>query len=46
MKYQENDSFVIFLSRPEQRPLRKVAAMDKSSKTRENCCGTGAAGRW
>jgi Cu(I)/Ag(I) efflux system outer membrane protein len=33
MKYQENDSFVIFLSRPEQRPLRKVAAMDKSSKT-------------
>ena len=33
MKYQENDSLVIFLSRPEQRPLRKVAAMDKSSKT-------------
>ena len=32
MKYQENDSFVIFLSRPEQSPLRKVAAMDKSSK--------------
>lgn len=32
MKYQENDSFVIFPSRPEQSPLRKVAAMDKSSK--------------
>ena len=32
MKYQENDSFVIFLSRVEQSPLRKVAAMDKSSK--------------
>ncbi|PAW99930.1 cation transporter, partial [Acinetobacter baumannii] len=24
MKYQENDSFVIFPSRPEQSPLRKV----------------------
>ena len=32
MKYQENDNFVIFPSRPEQSPLRKVAAMDKSSK--------------
>lgn len=37
MKYQENDSFVIFLSRVEQSPLRKVAAMDKSSKLLPPC---------
>lgn len=35
MKYQENDSFVISLSRPEQSPLRKVSAIDKSP---ENVC--------
>ncbi|VFZ77689.1 cation transporter [Klebsiella variicola] len=38
MKYQENDSFVIFLSRAEQSPLRKVAAMDKSPKNRLPPC--------
>ncbi len=37
MKYQENDNFVIFPSRPEQSPLRKVAAMDKSSKLLPPC---------
>ncbi|WP_220979626.1 hypothetical protein, partial [Klebsiella pneumoniae] len=37
MKYQENDSFVIFPSRPEQSPLHKVAAMDKSSKLMPPC---------
>ncbi|MEW5185576.1 hypothetical protein ACU6XY_19095 [Klebsiella aerogenes] len=38
MKYQENDSFVIFLSRVEQSPLRKVTAIDKSPKNRLPPC--------